>query len=284
MDFENILLTDLESGRRKSSNELTRVPAQLFQMRCPNCRKLYSVEPGLLGTDRSHFTKFECVSCKTAFLAMNPEMHGRQFLETKFLETQFAPLASSETESALGSSLGSTEMESKRDLELVVDRSYRSAVVLVPLQDSALQARAAEDIELSESAVLLAMWNSVLDSYLNLARHESFVNRCFEEGRLAFASHKYAQILVADPQNEIARKMRNRVTGFASYGFDAGSRGLETTSWKIPLPSFNSFIILLGTIAAVVGLAFPNAGHTAGLGFAMIALALGLRFFLRRPA
>lgn len=265
MDFEDILLT----------KEPTRAPALLFQMRCPNCRKLYSVEPGLLGADREPFTKFECVSCKTAFLAMTPEMHGRHFLETKFLETQYAPLASIE--------MGEMGDETP-ELGMAVDRSYRSAVVSVPLQDSALQARAADDIELSESAELLAIWNRVLDSYLNLTRHETFVNRCFEEGRLAFASHKYAQILVADPQNEIAKKMRKRVTGFASYGFDAGARGMESTTWKIPLPSFNSFIILLGTIAAVVGLAFPNAGHTAGLGFAMIALALGLRFFLRRPA
>lgn len=274
MDFENILLTDQPTRETRETPETDVAPAILFQMRCPGCRKLYSVEPSLLGARSAlaSFTKFECVSCKTAFLAMTPEMHGRHFLETQLLETQFAPLAPL------------VESESETERELVLDRSYRSAVVSVPLQDTALQARAADDIELSESADLLATWNTVLDDYLSLKRHELFVSRCFEDGRLSFASHKYAQILVADPQNEIAKKMRKRLAGLASYGFDAGARGLDSATWKIPLPSFNSFIILLGTIAAVVGLAFPNAGHTAGLGFAMIALAIGLRFFLRRPA
>ena len=79
------------------------------------------------------------------------------------------------------------------------------------------------------------------------------------------------------------RQGADEVRGMAAYGFEARGRGLGWATGSFPLPSFNSFIILLGTILVVVGFGFPNMAPTVGLGFAMIALAIGLRVFLRRP-
>jgi hypothetical protein len=278
-----------------------------YRMRCPNCKKLYSVEPRLLGAE--DFTKFECVDCQTSFFAMRPELNGSHVIETRELETQFAPLIS-ELSSSLPGIDGFTEgfvEESSAELERVV----RSSVVQVPTQTrecpnchtlNALsntecskceivfaqfrpgaEAAIADDVAFSERGELALMWRDIQDDYQDIARHEAFVARCAGEQRLVFAAHKYAQILTVAPEESMARLMRARVQGMAAYGFDARDNGLGWATWSFPLPSFNSFIILLGTILVVVGFGFPNMSHTAGLGFAMIALAIGMRVFLRRP-
>ena len=251
-------------------------------MRCPNCRKLYSVEPKLLGTSETELSKFECVGCLTAFYAMKPELHGAHFLQTQLLETQFAPFYHQPSSLPTIDGFDESDVSDAPALE----RHVRSAVITVPVEEAYGQELGrgfARDLELAESAELVALWQAALDDYQNTAKHETFVARCLERQRLAYASHKYAQILVNAPAEEIARKMRERVIGLASYGFDATSKGLSRFTWQFPLPSFNSLIILMGSILVVVGFGFPHARQTAGLGFAMIALALGLRFFMRRP-
>ena len=301
--------TEFESDFDLLSQARPSLTVESYRMRCPSCKKLYSVEPHRLG--REDFSKFECVDCQTCFFAVRPDFQGSLVLETRELETQFAPLIS-----ALAPSLPDIEdsfdglVEGPQGTTRGVLQSLvRSSVLQVPTQTrecpnchtpNALSnvectkcevviaqfrpgADIADDAGLSESSELALMWREIQDDYQDIARHESFVARCASEQRLIFAAHKYAQILVAAPEESIARLMRARVQGLAAYGFDARDRGLGWATWSFPLPSFNSFMILLGTILVVVGLGFPNMAHTAGLGFAMIALAISLRVFLRRP-
>lgn len=251
-----------------------------FQMRCPNCRKLYSVGAHLLSKNSETVSRFDCVSCQTSFLAVMPTFAGPSFLETRLLETELAPLGPL---ADLRSDFINSDFIETRDPQAPPTNVRAIEEARLNRSTQMAQAQVAAEIEFSGSRELVSMWAAVMADYENESLHEAFLNRCRESQQLAYATHKYAQILVSAPQEEIARKMRKKAMGFASYGFDVASPGLSKTSWTFPLPSFNSFIILLGTIAVVIGLGFPNSGHTAGLGFAMIALALCLRFFLRRP-
>ncbi len=276
---------DLNIDYRGVSDTETKLDVEPYRMRCPNCQKLFSVEPKLLRPVEAELSKFECVGCLTAFFVMAPEFHGAHFLQTRLLETQFAPYyhqpsslpSFDDFEEPEGSDISDTPS---------LEPQVRSTVVSVPVETPFARELArgfAKDLEFAESTELVSLWQAVADDYPNTAKHESFVARCLEQQRLAYASHKYAQILVNAPTEEIALKMRNRVIGLVSYGFDAKSNGLSRLTWQFPLPSLNSFIILLGSILMWVGFGFPHARQTAGLGFAMIALALGLRFFMRRP-
>ena len=312
--------TDFSEGTAVSRESVA--GTEPFHMRCPNCRKLYSVEPRLLGTE--DISKFECVGCQTTFFALKPELHGAHFIRTSLLETQLAPLSHQAGESMMGSPaidgfgdrIGDGFSEGGADgfideRESALSRSDRVSVLEVPVSGRECpscntinslsakecisceivfaqfipdaQAQVVSDVELSASAELVAAWQSVQANYTALEKHENFVARCYEANKLAFAAHKYAQMLVLAPEETTARLMRKRIIGLASYGFDATSNGLAWTQWSFPLPSFNSLIILMGTILVVCGLAFPHAKQTAGLGGAMIALAIGLRVFLRRP-
>lgn len=267
MDFETNFEADLQSDAQTSQFENRLEP---FHMRCPSCRKLYSVDASLLGIGGDDVLKFECVACRMSFLAIKPAFHGQHFIETQRLETQLTVLQ----ESPGAAAPGLTPERSKE-----VARVIGSAFNAVPLRQ-----HPTNDLELSESAELIALWATIMDKYEDVAAHETFLNRCFKEQRLAFATHKYAQILVLDPRDEIALRMRQKAIGFASFGFDATAKGLTPTNWSVPLPSFNNLMIGLGTIAVIVGMGFPNERQVSALGFAMIASALGLRYFLRRPS
>ena len=142
--------------------------------------------------------------------------------------------------------------------------------------------RVVGDIELTGRVELINLWEAVTARYNDASLHEEFVRACYEAGCLPFASQKYARILVGAPEEEIARKMRKRIVGLASAKFERS--GLDKTTWKVPLPSFNNFIILLGVILLFVGLGFPKSHDIAGVGIAMLALAVGLKYFTRRPA
>ena len=257
------------------------IQSATLQMRCPNCMKLYSVESSRLSS--SDVSKFECVACRTEFLTLKPELHGLQFLDTSVIETQYAPLAELAPERRVNSAL-EPSVDSFLEPSSNAPAAPRTALVSVPLNSRGVEVRASEEMAMAESAELIAMWDSILADYENLSLHENFVQACFTDGKLAYAAHKYAQILVSAPTEEIGKRMRRRVAGLASYGFDATANGLNFADWKFPLPSFNNFIILTGTIAVVCGLGLPNARQAVGVGLAMIALAIGLRIFLRKPS
>ena len=247
-----------------------------LRMRCPNCKKLYSVSASMLGA--GDLTRFECVNCSEAFFAMRPELNGASFLETHELETQFAPLSTS---------LPLMDFE-EAPVSLELERVVRSALVDVPLAperdiDRSRESVVAADVELSGSGELVMMWQAITADYQNMSLHEAFVLECQRLVRLQFAAHKYAQMLTLAPDEPIARMMRARVEGLALHAFDAADAGMGWQAWTFPLPSFNSMIILMGTILVCIGFGFPNMRQTAGLGFAMIALAIGMRVFMRRP-
>jgi hypothetical protein len=140
------------------------------------------------------------------------------------------------------------------------------------------------EIEMAGRLELVTLWDEVAADYRNQARHEAFVKACYDAGCLPFASQKYARVLAGAPTEEIARAMRKRIIGLASAKFETSNVDEQKTRWSIPLPSFNSFIILLGVILVGIGTNLPGSRDIAGVGFAMLALAAGLRVFARRPA
>jgi ribosomal protein L40E len=141
-----------------------------------------------------------------------------------------------------------------------------------------------DDLALAGRSELILAWNDVLENYLDFARHEAFVSACIESQSLAYAAKKYTEILEAAPAEDTARLMRNRIMGYAGVHLEGASPVLSEETWKMPLPSFNNLILLLGTILMVVGFGLPQMHDVAKLGAAMIALSIGLRFYLRKPA
>lgn len=156
----------------------------------------------------------------------------------------------------------------------------RSCGVLFARFKPGAEERMMSDVQLAGRLELVSMWDTVAEDYQNLDLHQKFVLACDKAGCLPFASHKYANILSVAPEEEIAKKMRKQIVGLASRTLESST---VDKGFSFPLPGFNGLILLMGTVALLVGFGLPQAKDVAAVGAAMVALAIGMRFFLRRP-
>ena len=203
-------------------------------------------------------------------------------------EPAISPNAPTKIQSTLNASFGLTSSvarDFKREIGVEAPvRGLSEASIRESSEAPVLRkSLAIEDLELAGRTDLLFLWENVMADYVDRSRHEAFVNACLQADALTFAAKKYAQILEAAPTEEIANDMRRRIRGFAGVHLDGASPDIQIETWALPLPSFNSFIVFLGSILVVMGLGLPRMMDVAKLGFSMILIALGLRIFLRRP-
>ena len=281
--FPNELLA--ESAPEKSPT--------LLKMRCPNCQKNYSVEESWvyaapLNSQRAFVTplRFECFSCKSRFEALRPPGPGATTLETNLIPVS----APSPMQPARG-----------------IPRVERAALAKVPLIAQTLKCPkcgvrtnglateclscgvvfsrykplpdgAVGEIRLEGRRDILELWETIIGDYEDEIRHERFVEVCADAGALAFAAQKYSRILSVSPQEEIARRMKKRIVALASYPLESrGTNGVH--SFRVP--KFVDLILFLGAATATAGFTLHGMKAMAGIGVAAIALALGVRFFLR---
>lgn len=280
------------AGATDSTNQMTN-PTQdvspLVRMRCPTCRKLFSVELIQLQQVPVQPPRFECVGCQTRFAVLMPLPPGALTADTFVFEAV-------STEIPRSGSLVTPPSVERRPVERVPisdDRDCPKCGTKNPvLAKECGQCgivfdrfkpgegeKVADEIQLAGSLELIALWKDVLGSYSDEAMHEKFVAACFQAESLPFASHKYARILSVTPDEEIAKRMRKRIIALASQRFEFRGTGL---GWKFRVPRFNGMIIFLGSMVTTIGLLLPNAHNVTGIGISMLALALGVRFVLRR--
>lgn len=270
-----------------ASYSLQHVPSvTAYRMRCPSCAKLYSVESHLiLGVENP---QFQCVACNTSFIAR--EMASGILLETTPVSEPSVPSVRETPRDPVRRAVEPAPTVAGRACPKCGTKNEFKATECTSCGIVFSKYRAIEsekvlgEIEMAGRLELVTLWDEVTADYRDLSRHEVFIRACYEAGCLPFASQKYARVLAGAPEEEIARAMRKRIIGLASAKFETSKIDALESRWSLPLPSFNSFIILLGVILVGVGMGLPNSRDIAGVGFAMLALAAGLRIFARRPA
>ncbi|MES2857184.1 MAG: hypothetical protein V4692_15050 [Bdellovibrionota bacterium] len=267
--------------------------SETYRMRCPSCRKLYSVEPKHFALNNlsttgagalSKASQFECVDCETQFGAiLGPDSTVAEALDTFIPEQPVVLREIPKTESVAvpvsSSVVVGRSCPKCATRNVTTAQECRSCGIVFAKFRTGGEERVMSEIQLAGRLELVSFWDTVAADYQNVDLHQEFVMACEKAGCLPFASHKYANILAVAPEEEIARKMRKQIIGFASRKLDKPA----AQSFKFPLPSFNSLILLLGTFALVVGMGLPGASEVTPVGGAMIALAIGMRVFMRRP-
>jgi len=66
---------------------------------------------------------------------------------------------------------------------------------------------------------LLNQWEQLLENYNDEKQHEVFIQRALATKNLAFASQQYRKMLEVSPEDEVARKMQDRIVQLASIQF-----------------------------------------------------------------
>lgn len=220
----------------------------VLKTRCPSCDKLYAVDTDDIIVDRP---EFECSRCNvhfafdaTSFIEFDTDdaVNSRE-VESYLLQWQQMP------EMLEAKSIGSDviasdmpEITEDIDLEMLNKENSKNTIVeeinventelatefhapcpkcnynnnlaakecrgcgvlLAKVQDGRAESY-------RSTVVVRARWEKVLENYEETARHDQFLQICKDENCLPFASAKYHAILSADPSEEIAQKMKEKV-------------------------------------------------------------------------
>lgn len=286
----------------------------MTRTRCPHCLKLFAIETAaieMLTEAGVHRAEFKCTadSCQGSFaialplapdaerLALVPALPLRE--STPIPETVGAPAAiAAPLKEAVRTEAVPTESVKKEPAQKAVEkmnleeRECARCGVMNPLASldcvrcgiifersvAGSAGRVEEELALGGSRELAQLWDLVIEDYEDRIRHERFLNACKDSEALSYAAKKYAQILVAAPQDEIARLMRNKIVALISI---RAERSRIPFQLGFRIPKFNTLILLLGSILFVTGILMPQVKNMMEIGLSSILLALGISFVLR---
>ncbi|MCM2282205.1 MAG: hypothetical protein NDI61_10200 [Bdellovibrionaceae bacterium] len=280
--------------------------AGLIHTRCPACRKLFATDPLPPSDD---LALFQCSDCEAQFtIEMPNEMPnekapgsassslGGWWVESQlfqaagltFTETELSPVTTQERPAAdlpadrrESSVRAAVEPVAQRAMEPAAQKSAaakKKSELATTVPDE--EAFAAE-LALGAKPELILLWKEIIDHYEIEAKHDAFLSACLKNGALAYAAHKYGRILQQFPDEEIARKMTKRLVALASAPAETATE-LSKPLLNFRMPGLNSVVIVLGTVVSLMGISLPGLQNMTGVGAAMVALALGLRFFAQR--
>ncbi len=304
--------TDVYGRASGDSAQTFHEPA--LQTRCPSCRKLFAIDA--LPIDSAERPLYQCPVCDVAFTVLTSpegesvaselivsEPEGRAaFVESVRVEDARASGASAPSSGDGADPGGGLDEAVGRGRKQGRKQEQRQAALAVPLAEQPFKGTPKappaaaektgsesfpdEEIFVAELALgakpeLILLWKRIIDDYEDGSKHEAFLSACLKTGALAYAAHKYGRILQQFPDEEIARRMRKRLVALASSPAEPVG-DLAKPVMGVRMPGLNSMAIALGTATAVMGLSFPDMQNMTGVGAAMVALALGLRFFANR--
>lgn len=135
-----------------------------------------------------------------------------------------------------------------------------------------------EELALGGTRELAQLWEKVIEDYEDRIRHDRFVNACRDASALSYASKKYSQILIAAPQDDIARLMRNRIVAMISMRAESSKLPIRL-SFRIP--KLNSIALFGGSLLFFWGLMMPQLKNVMEIGLSLVLLSIGVRLALR---
>ena len=297
---------NLSLGAPKATPNNSLLPA-LTRTRCPGCQKLFAVETETLnsmseaGVIRAEFT---CTGelCREAFGIDLPLSHDLMTLAiipavrlTKLAEKQSeprpeirpdappksAPPSVAAVQAPLRAKSGTVSERECPRCSAMNAASMNECVRCGIIFDRYIEANEAqleEELALGGTRELSLLWDKTLEDYEDRIRHDRFLNACRDANALSYASKKYSQILIAAPQDDIARLMRNRIVAMISMRAES-SRFPIRLSFRIP--KINSMALFGGSILFVWGVAMPQMKNMMEIGLSLILLAIGVRLALR---
>lgn len=278
----------------RASGNFADFPIPTIHTRCPACRKLFAVDALLPETEQP---LFQCLACESQFTILMPISLDLAEVESVLIEAA-APAVLKQASTAF------YDTSAFYDTRATQSRVATLEVPVQPLPPAGLhkshetehnpevgsevrpQVLPDEEIFAAELALgakpeLILLWKEIIDDYENPKHHDAFIGACVTTGALTYAAHKYGRILEQFPDEEIARTHRKRLQAIAGAPAETAPE-MSKPLLGFRMPGLNSMVIVLGSSIAFIGMSQPGLANMTGVGAAMVALALGLRFFAKR--
>lgn len=250
-----------------------------IKVRCPECLKLYAIDPEEI---KSTKPKFQCLQCKTKFWLAYPESLGQDEIIgirwTKIHETTFVSPNATDHEGVAES----TEIALKPSMDpcpqchQLILRGISECPkcgVLIQRFLSLKKLREEEEQGFPASRELRRIWTEVIDRYDDKKVHQDFIHACQNERNLAYAARQYGKILSALPSDEMGLTMRDQIVALTQLSVNTHGKSDKPRKEKA-FWNFTSFIIFFSTILIVVGLFLEPLRNMVGVGVAIIFFTL----------
>lgn len=129
------------------------------------------------------------------------------------------------------------------------------------------------------ASTIQVAWEQLANDYSDGKKHEAFVQLCLSQENLAFASQQYRSVLAAQPHDEIAKKMQERIVQMAAVTYLA-SRGEidEKPRWF----GLTKFGIVLAFLLIGTGLFSPYLRSLIAVGCSILVFIIAVRYFARQ--
>lgn len=259
--------------------------SRYLKIRCPKCFKLYSVNPSELHEAKP---RFECLDCQQKFWIPFPEAidqpKGLIGFPVEWIEEK-APVekAATEPEAIV------------HEAPLPEQKPFECPKCSAPYEGGAKDCKSCGIIfdkikesrksdEPNASRELKERWDFVVSVYEDFEQHEAFIAAAQLETSLAYALHKYKQVLEVSPADEMALKARSMIEALMTAKVESQLKYSESpasTGLGLPKLRLGTFILFLCAVTIGMGLLIPGARNLVGVGSAIMFFVLALRYYFR---
>lgn len=247
-----------------------------IRMRCPSCYKLYALDPKTVYVDKP---EFDCVSCDQRFWISFPEALEHSEIVAFPIQWSEQYKSPSSEDLALKTLVSEPVSETlSTDIVEKISKNF-SEVIKDPIPEKTVTLRKVgfvDDVnsELnSEFWFLEKSWDKVLNNYDVKSIHKEFIHSARAKQSLDFALGKYKSFCEANPQDQVAKEMRQYceklIQDYAIHKSVLGNEAQGFKKYSKYLPWF-----VLSFSAVLIGMGFSNEelSDLAGFGFALIFL------------
>lgn len=255
------------SSEKHSSHEEVK---SYLKVRCPDCLKLYAIDPQDINSSQP---KFQCLHCQSLFgITFTEAVSQKETVGTKI--------------QALSTEPPSQVKESQQKVEEQFEpcpkcqKLYMRGLhecphcgVWIAKFFSLKKLRDEEELGFPASKKLRKAWSDVMDSYDQMAVHQRFLHSCQQERNLVFASRQYGKILEIQGGDEIALKMRDQILAMTQLPF-TGREEKEPQQKNVPIWKLSNIIIFFSTLLIATGLMVETGRNMVGVGVAIIFFTL----------
>lgn len=250
-------------------------PPTIIRVRCPDCRKLYSIDPNDLHSAQPFF---ECVACKSKFSFKRDQIPMGGFVIAKTVKPANADELQSLNLAELTNSLRECPECHQNNPKARKD-CLRCGLIFE-------KAALAKDNDGTKAIpTLVKTYQDLLKDYQNFTKHMSFVDQCEELQALPFALKKYRNLKAVQPNDPIAKKMWDSIV----------FRGLLSTHKQLAkFPQIERFLtqipwrkvmklspLVLAMTLIVVGMASGTLRNMVGMGAALLFMIFGINWFIK---
>jgi len=274
---------------------LTSLSKDQFNVRCPECQKLYAVQTNQVLEAQP---KFRCASCTTHFsVPVAQALEADVFVGLPvYTDTTIVENVPAQPGPPAKTALRQLQTEvfscpkcfagyAPGDSECT-----RCGLVFLKFREQKEEERG-----FSASPEVRELWEVALTRYENFELHQNFINAAWADRSLEYAANNYRRILDVAPHDEMAQKAQRQIVALVNTRFEVVTKavnekdrkwldnldffqGTVTTLRKI---KFTSLIMVMCGALIVMGLMLPHMRNLIGFGTSILFFVLALRYYFR---